>query len=163
MSKDALSNEDLSMDDAPAATAIATHTLWVWKWISTAFISKCRDGEIKKLTASIEETEQEIRKVNQKLKHIEDMLQKPSADWTEDDYDIYGSKEYLREEKKQLLEEENKLREKKNQLREEENQLREEENQLRGKKNKLLDKKRLQDEQIAALSYYTSSMSGQRT
>ena len=27
MSKDALSNEDLSMDDAPAATAIATHTL----------------------------------------------------------------------------------------------------------------------------------------
>ena len=81
---------------------------------------------------ALRSVELELLEIEKKICCVERRLEK--IPWTEDDKEKYGSKDYLREEKKQLREEKKQLREKEKQLREEKKQLREKENLLLKKK-----------------------------
>ena len=59
----------------------------------------------------MEQITDEIKQISNQINAIQQMLKKPSKEWTEEEKEEYGSKEQLREERKQLR--------KKEQLREE--------------------------------------------
>ena len=56
------------------------------------------------------EIEAEINKVNRQLDEIDVLLRKPSSDWSEEEKDLFGNHEQLRDEEKQLRDKENELR-----------------------------------------------------
>ena len=57
------------------------------------------------------ELQNEIKKINMKLDEIEEMLKKPSREWSEDEREEYGNHQELRKEKARLGTKEEQLRE----------------------------------------------------
>ena len=88
----------------------------------------------------------EIKKTSTEIEYFESLLRKRISDWSQEELEAYGDKDYVREKEKDLRKKEKDLRKKEEDLRKKEEDLRDEKKKLREKEKDLRDeRKRLLD------------------
>ena len=81
----------------------------------------------------------EIKKTSTEIEYFESLLKKRIADWSQEELEAYGDKDYVREKEKYLRKKEEDLRKKEEDLRDEKKDLRYEKKRLLEEKQSIYD------------------------